>query len=162
MSLQLDPERITTAQAAELFGLFAELNRLGAAGQVLLGPRVAQSDAWKNEGHRSAASWVAKADRHRPRRGHRHARDRRTAPVAPEDDRGAAQRHAVGATGARDRGRRRGRPAAEVELLEAATTGTLKGLKDQCRRVRAAAGSARGRECPVRSHPQEPVLSALE
>lgn len=57
----LEPELITTTQATELFGLFAELTRLGSAGQVLLTPRVAQSDAWKNEGHRSAASWVAKA-----------------------------------------------------------------------------------------------------
>jgi hypothetical protein len=57
----LEPERITTTQATELFGLFAELTRLGSAGQVLLTPRVAQSDAWKNEGHRSAASWVARA-----------------------------------------------------------------------------------------------------
>jgi len=58
---RLEPERITTTDAAELFGLFAELTRLGSAGQVLLTPRVAQSDAWRNEGHRSAASWVASA-----------------------------------------------------------------------------------------------------
>ena len=56
---RLEPERITTADAAELFALFAELGRLGAAGQVLLAPRVAQSDVWRTGGHRSAASWLA-------------------------------------------------------------------------------------------------------
>ena len=35
-----------------------------------------------------------------------------------------------------------GHPAAELDLLEAATTCTLKGLKDRCRQVRAAVGSA--------------------
>jgi hypothetical protein len=53
---RLEPERITSAQAAELFGLFAQLTRLGSAGQVLLAPRMAQSDEWKNDGHRSPAS----------------------------------------------------------------------------------------------------------
>ena len=63
----LEPDLITSAQAVELFGLFAGLTRLASAGQVLLGPRAAESDAWKIEGHRSPASWVAKESRDRAR-----------------------------------------------------------------------------------------------
>ena len=139
---QLDPERITTTQATELFGLFAELTRLGSAGQVLLSSRVAQSDTWKNEGHRSAASWLAKqtgtglgeaiasletAERLQslPRTTEALRNGKLSAPQVREIAAAAV-----------------GRPSAELELLDAATTGTLKGLKDQCRRVRAAAGSA--------------------
>ena len=139
---RLEPERITSAQATELFGLFAELTRLGSAGQVLLGPRVAQSDAWKNEGHRSAASWVAKetgtglgdaiatletAERLRSLP--------RTTEALKCGTLSAPQVREIAAAAA-------GRPSAEDELLEAATTCTLKGLKDLSRRVRAVAGSA--------------------
>ncbi|HLN41168.1 MAG TPA: DUF222 domain-containing protein [Acidimicrobiales bacterium] len=138
---RLEPERITSAQATELFGLFAELTRLGSAGQVLLGPRVAQSDAWKGEGHRSAASWVAKktgtglgdaiatletAERLRslPRTTEALRNGTLSGPQVREIA-AAAVSH----------------PSAEDELLEAASTGTLKGLKDLSRRVLAAAGS---------------------
>jgi hypothetical protein len=139
---RLEPERITTAQATELFGLFAELTRLGSAGQVLLGPRAAQSDTWKHEGHRSAASWLAKqtgtglgeaiasletAERLQslPRTTEALRTGRLSGPQVREIAAAAASR-----------------PSAELQLLDAATTGTLKGLKDQCRRVRAATGSA--------------------
>ena len=138
----LEPERITTAQATELFGLFAELTRLGSAGQVLLTPRVAESDTWKNEGHRSAASWVAKATgtglgdaiatvetAERLRSLPRTTEALRTGMLS------APQVREIAAAAA-------GRPSAELQLLEAATTCTLKGLKDQCRQVRAITGSA--------------------
>jgi len=138
----LEPDRITTAQATELFGLFAELTRLGSAGQVLLTPRVAQSDAWKNEGHRSAASWVAKAT------GTglgdaiatlETAERLQSLPMTTEALRNgmlsAPQVREIAAAAV-------GRPSAELQLLEAATTCTMKGLKDQCRQVRAVSGSA--------------------
>jgi hypothetical protein len=139
---RLEPERITTAHAAELFGLFAELTRLGSAGQVLLTPRVAESDAWKNEGHRSAASWVARAT------GtglgdaiatFETAERLQSLPRTTEALRTGAlsgpQVREIAAAAANH-------PAAELDLLEAATTCTLKGLKDRCRQVRAAVGSA--------------------
>ena len=103
---------------------------------------MAQSDAWKNEGHRSAASWVAKAT------GTglgdaiatlETAERLQSLPMTTEALRtgtlSAPQVREIAAAAA-------GRPGAELELLEAATTCTLKGLKDQCRQVRAAAGSA--------------------
>jgi hypothetical protein len=138
----LEPERITTTQATELFGLFAELTRLGSAGQVLLTPRVAQSDAWKNEGHRSAASWVARATGTglgdaiaTLETAERLQSLPRTTEALRNGTLSGAQVREIAAAASN-------RPAAELELLEAATTCTLKGLKDRCRRVRAAAGSA--------------------
>src|SRR5579862_7337551 len=138
----LEPERITTAQAAELFGLFAELTRLGSAGQVLLTPRVAQSDAWKNEGHRSAASWVAKATGTGLGEAIatlETAERLQSLPMTTEALRSGAlsapQVREIAAAAAN-------RPSAELQLLEAATTCTLKGLKDQCRQVRAVTGSS--------------------
>lgn len=139
---QLDPDLVTTTQATELYRLFAELTRLGSAGQMLLSPRVAQSDTWKNEGHRSAASWLAKesgtglGDAF----GSLETAQRleslpRTAEALRNGKLSAPQVREIAAAAARDL-------SVEGELLEAATTGTLKGLKDRCRRVRAASGSA--------------------
>ena len=139
---RLEPERVTTSQATELFRLFAELTRLGSAGQMLLSPRVAQSDTWRDEGHRNAASWLAKesgtglGDAF----GSLETAERleslpRTAEALRKGQLSAPQVREIAAAAARDR-------SVEVELLEAATTWTLKGLKDRCRRVRAVSGSA--------------------
>ncbi len=139
---QLEPERITSAQATELFGLFAELTRLGSAGQVLLTPRVAQSDAWKREGHRSPASWVAKATGTGLGDAVATLETAERLQALPETTEAlrngtlsVSQVREIAAAAA-------ARPSAERELLEVATTCTLKGLKDLCRQVRAAAGSA--------------------
>ena len=40
-----DPDRVTSGQAAVLMTLFAEIERLGAAGKVLFSQRAAQSMA---------------------------------------------------------------------------------------------------------------------
>ena len=139
---RLEPERITSTQATELFGLFAELTRLGSAGQVLLAPRVAQSDTWKNEGHRSAASWVAKetgsgiGEAMAALETAEHLRSLpRTEEALRNGTLSVPQVREIAAAAV-------SHPAAEDELLEAASTGTLKSLKDLSRRVRAAAGSA--------------------
>ena len=139
---QLDPERITTSHATELFGLFAELTRLGSAGQVLLSPRVAQSDNWRNEGHRSAASWLAKQTGtglgeaiSSLETAERLQSLPRTTEALRNGKLSAPQVREIAAAAV-------GRPSAELELLDVAATGTLKGLKDQCRRVRAVTGSA--------------------
>jgi len=58
-----DPDRVTTAQAAELVALFADIERLGSAGKVVYSDRAAQSMVWRDEGHRSAASWMAEKTR---------------------------------------------------------------------------------------------------
>lgn len=138
----LEPERITSADAAELFGVFAELTRLGSAGQVLLTPRVAQSDAWKSEGHRSAASWVAQTTGiglgdaiATLETAERLQSLPKTTEALRSGALSAPQVREIAAAAA-------GHPSAELQLLEAATTCTLKGLKDRCRQVRAAAGSA--------------------
>ena len=55
----LDPDRITPAVAAALFPLFAKLRRLASAGELLLAPKAAEAGEWRNEGHRSPAAWMA-------------------------------------------------------------------------------------------------------
>ena len=137
-----DPDRVTSAQAAELMTLFAEIERLGAAGKVLFSQRAAQSLAWRDEGHRSAASWMA----------------RRTGTGVGEALAVLETSEALGSLPETAEALRRGElsgaqvkviagaaladPTSETGLLEAAATRSLTGLKAQAAEVRAVAGSA--------------------
>ncbi len=137
-----DPDRITTSQAAELVALFAEIERLGSAGKVLYANRAAASTVWRDEGHRSAASWMAEkaktgigealatletgsallslpATAEALRQGHLSASQVKVIAAAAVDH-----------------------PRSEAELLKTAATHTLKGLKERCAQVQASATSA--------------------
>ncbi len=137
-----DPDRVTTAQAAELVELFAEIERLGAAGKVVYTTRAAESTVWRDEGHRSAASWMA--EKTKTGMGDAIATLETAAALqslpATSDalrrgDLSAPQVKVIAAAAA-------GHPGAEPELLAAAATHSLKGLKERCAQVRAAANSA--------------------
>ena len=54
-----DPDRVTTGQAAEIVTMCAEVERFVVAVKVLFSNRAAQGITWRDEGHRSAASWMA-------------------------------------------------------------------------------------------------------
>src|SRR5579872_6786527 len=138
----LEPDRVSTGDATALFALFAEMGRLVSAGQVLLAPRVAQADTWKADGHRSAASWVARATGTGLgdaiatfETAQRLLRLPETEEALRDGRLSAPQVREIAAAAA-------SRPQSERELLEIAATCTLKGLRDRCRRVRAVATSA--------------------
>jgi len=137
-----DPQRVTTTQAAELMALFAEIERLGAAGKVLYSNRAAQSTVWRDEGHRSAASWMA--EKTKTGLGEALATlDTATAlqalPATSEALRrgelSAPQVKVIAATAV-------DHPRSENELLKSAATTTLRGLKERCAAVKASATSA--------------------
>ena len=55
----LEPESLGDEEAAELLGLAAQIERIGAGLRFLVAGRAVAGDRWLEEGHRSAASWVA-------------------------------------------------------------------------------------------------------
>jgi hypothetical protein len=55
----LDPAVMTGVQAAAMVRDFAELERVAAAGRLLLAHRVEETRAWDRGGHRSAVEWMA-------------------------------------------------------------------------------------------------------
>jgi len=57
----LEPRTFDGDGAARLLKLFAEAERLAAAGKALMARRVEETKLWKHDGHRSAASWLAAA-----------------------------------------------------------------------------------------------------
>lgn len=137
-----DPDRVTTAQAGQLLEAFAEIKRLAEAGMVLFAPRAVQSTAWRDQGHRSPAEWVAKV----AKSGVGEAMATLETAEALEELPATAQamRHGelsfdqakhIAAAATRQ-------PRAEAELLHTAAEGNLKLLLESCSRVRATASSA--------------------
>ncbi len=137
-----DPDRVTSAQAATLVELFAEIERLSAAGRVLYARRAADSAVWRDEGHRSAASWMAA----------------KTKTGLGEAVASLQTADALGSLPSTSEALRRGdlsisqareittaasvHPEAEGALLKAAAEDGLKGLREKCAQVRAASSSA--------------------
>ncbi len=140
---EADPDRVTTAQAAELVGVFAELERLAVAGKTLYAKRASESLTWRDEGHRSVASWMASTTRSGVGDALATLETSQALAFLPETTealrRGelSAPQLKVITAAAVDH------PGAETALLESAATDGLKGLKERAARVRAASNSAR-------------------
>jgi len=137
-----DADRVTSTQAAELVTLFAEIERLGAAGKVLYAGRAAQSMVWRDQGHRSAASWIAQKTGVGIGDAMATLETAEALGSLPETSealrRGelsAPQVKVIAEAAATD-------PRAEAELLKAAASDGLKGLRERAAQVRAVAGSA--------------------
>ena len=138
-----DPDRVATGRAAELVELFAEIERLGAAGKVVYAARAARSTTWRDDGARSAAEWMA--GKTRTSLGDAVATLEAAEALASLPATAAALRSgalsapqvkAITTAAA-------AHPDAEAELVEAAANSTLRGLKERCAAVAARVGSAR-------------------
>ena len=137
-----DPDLITATQAAELVLLFARLERLCTAGKVLFSDRAAQAMTWRDEGHRSAASWMAEKTGtglgdalNALETSSALASLPETADALRRGELSGAQLKVITAAAADN-------PRTERELLRAAASHSLKGLKERAAQVRAAASSA--------------------
>ena len=58
----LDPDRLTGLDAVELYRRFVDLDRLSMAAKTLLAPRIDDSGAWRDGGHRSPAVMLAEIE----------------------------------------------------------------------------------------------------
>ena len=135
----LDPDVLETTSARALVDKFAEAERVAAAGKALAARRVAESGAWRSNGARTPAHWMATqtgtsvgaavgvletAAR---------LKDLPATDAAVRSGRlSEAQAKEVAAAAAAS-------PASEPELLEVAATEGMATLKERCARVRAAA-----------------------
>ena len=139
-----DPARVTTDQAVELLKDFLELGRLAEAGKVLFAARAAESTAWVDAGHASAASWLAQQAREPMGDAISAIETSRqidrlpdTADALRSGDLSGAQVRAVARAADRD-------PSAEAELLELAARQSLKKLKDRSHQVLTQTASRQG------------------
>jgi len=137
---ELEPDRFDGAGARTLVALFADVERLGAAGKALATRQVVATGAWRHEGaHRDAASWLAGttgatvgAARATVDTAARVAELPATEAALRAGALSLTQADAIADAATAD-------PTAEAELLECAAHDGVRGLRTACARVKAAA-----------------------
>ena len=140
-TLTVEPERVSASDAAKVFGVLNDLERAVVAGKTLFAGRAADSGVWREQGHKSAASWMAETS------------GTGLGEVTGMLETSERLRSLPETTEALRRGELSGpqvreiasaavvNPSSEGHLLRAAQTSGLKGLKDEARRVKARAVS---------------------
>src|SRR5580658_1318728 len=132
-----DPALVTTGDAARAFSVFTALEKMTMAARILVTARATEAREWEKEGHRSPAHWVAEKTGSGFTEGSSTLDSSAQLAGLPETtealrrgELSGAQVKEITVTAARN-------PQAEKELLAAAKSQSLKGLKDECRRVEA-------------------------
>jgi len=151
----LEPRTFRGDDAARLLKLFAEAERLAAAGKTLMARRVEETNLWQRDGHRSAAGWLAATTGSSVGSAVgtlETARRLEALPATAEAQRAGrlseAQAREISSAAAVD-------PGAEADLLAAARREPVAALRQRCQRVRASAADdevARHRAVHQRRH----------
>ena len=136
----LEPDRFDGAGSRSLVALFDEVERLGAAGKALATRQVVATGAWKHDGaHRDAASWLSGTTGTTvgaARATIETAERLRELPATEAALRSGAlsvvQADAIADAASAD-------PTAEGDLLARAQYDGVRGLRNECARVKAAA-----------------------
>ncbi|MDQ3385409.1 MAG: hypothetical protein M3503_05270, partial [Actinomycetota bacterium] len=144
----LDPEVLPAVAAQQLVTLFADIEKLAAAGKALAARRVEKAGVWRGA-DRSAADWLARTPGTTLDTGRATLDTGRAVQDQPEVDAALragdltpTQAVEVTAAVALD-------PAAAGVLLSAARSETVKELKERCTRVRAAATGSEQRHAEL-------------
>jgi Domain of unknown function (DUF222) len=148
---RLPVDTMTGFQATEVLEFGAKLERLGVAIQMVTAPKVSDTYVWKQEGHKTAASYLAeKTGTSEAKAGGALETARQLAELpetalclaggsfSPEQIKEIASAAAV-------------HPEAEGELIEAAARSGLKGLKLRCQRTKALASFEMGEQARERA-----------
>ena len=138
---RFEPNVLAGRDAAALVEAFDEIERLGAAGRALAARRVDETNQWRLEGQRSAASWVAaKTGTSVGTAGGAIETAKRLEELPATREAfvsgrlSEAQAREIASAAASS-------PAAESRLLEFAAREPLGALRDECRRVLAASSA---------------------
>ncbi len=135
----LDPACIDGRDAAALLEVASEGERVCGAMKALLARRVEETQVWREGGHRSAAHWVAQATGETVGSACRTLETARALGALPDTDAAFRAGELSEVQAAEITSAAGADPAAEADLLDAAASTSMKGLRDQCRQVRAGA-----------------------
>jgi hypothetical protein len=136
---ELDPGRFDGHDAAALLETFARGERVCAAAKALLARRIEESKVWREGGHRSAAHWVAEATGETVGAAARTLETARALEQLPDTDAAFRAGKLSETQAAEITGAAGADPGAEAALLQVAAETSVKGLRDECREVRAGA-----------------------
>src|SRR6478736_2270693 len=136
-----DPELMGPRDAMDLVAVFSRIEHLASAGVALAARRVAGTDLWRRDGHRSAAHWLARETGMGVGDAVRLLETAEAVEKAP-DTRDALKTGTVSTRQAKAIGRAEtADPDAGKRLLAAAPTRSAKELEDEAARVVRAASS---------------------
>lgn len=131
----LDGASLTGSELGYALRDLMELERIATAGKLLLAPRLASSDAWARDGHRSPEEWMARTAGTSVGQAKQTMETARKIEALPQTksavragELSLAQAAAVADAAAAD-------PSTESKLLDAAGIDSLKTLQDKSRRV---------------------------
>jgi hypothetical protein len=139
ISQKLIPGTLEGQRAAELFEEAARAERLCTAIKSRLARRVEETKVWREGGHRSAAHWVAEATGETVGAAARTLETARALEQLPDTDEAFRSGRLSEVQAAEVASAASADPRSEAELLEAASSTSVKGLRDRCRHVRAGA-----------------------
>jgi hypothetical protein len=134
-----DPLCVEGRDAAELLAVVSEGERVCAAMKSLLARRVEETKVWREGGHRSAAHWVAEATGETVGAASRTLETARALEQLPDTDAAFRDGRLSEVQAAEITSTALADPGAEADLLEAAGSTSVSGLRDRCREVRAGA-----------------------
>jgi hypothetical protein len=136
-----EPAVIPSGDAARLFEVFSAIEKTVGAAKTMIAGRAALSKKWEKEGHRSAVDWMAETmgtgigdSKAMVENSERLVSLPETSEALRRGELSGAQLREIAVAAAEN-------PGAERELLSAAQKHSLKGLKEECRRVKARAFS---------------------
>ena len=136
----LEPGRLTGGDAAELYGLFAAVERLSVAGKMLLAPRIDESGVWRDGGHRSPAAMLAELEGVPTGQARNTLDVGRRLPDLPGTEEALRSGTLSGPKAVELSGAAALDPSMELELLAGAGDKPLHEVKERCQRARATAG----------------------
>jgi Domain of unknown function (DUF222)/HNH endonuclease len=139
VSRGLEPWRLDGPGSAELVELAARGERICTSIKALAARRVEETKVWREGGHRSAAHWVAEATGETVGAATRTLETARALDALPATDEAFRAGRLSETQVAEVVGAASADPGSEGPLLEAAAQTSAKGLRDQCRQVRAGA-----------------------
>jgi hypothetical protein len=135
----VDPECVSGQDAGLIFEQFVKVERVGAAGKLAFGRRAAQCMTWRQEGHRSAAEWLAQKTKTSVGEAISTLETAKRLPQLPattealqQGSLSVPQVREIAAAASAD-------PTAEADLLEMAGYLSLKGLQHRARLIKASA-----------------------
>jgi hypothetical protein len=139
LARELEPGRLDGRDAAALVELAARGERICTSIKALGARRVEETKVWRDGGYRSAAHWVAEATGETVGAAARTLETARALEQLPDTDEAFRSGRLSEVQAAEVAGAAAAEPHAEADLLEAACSTSVKGLRDWCRKVRAGA-----------------------
>ncbi len=148
---EVDPQRVTTVQAAQVVEDLCHIERLATAGKLLFASRAAGSTAVTDQGHTTPAYWLAELTKTSVGDAISTLETSRSLAELPETAEAlrsgtlsGAQAKEVTRAATKD-------PTSERELLALAETDSLKGLQSRARQVLAQSASQEEEEARARA-----------